>query len=177
MEIQKDVIYLDQKGYQELLSGIQKLKEELNQNNIGRKEAFDAGAGDGWDSPEFEEIQRKEMLIIGELERKYDELSRVVLVEKHNDSEIIDIGDVLLADLHFSDDSEELVFELVGTSGNLNAEIQQVSINSPLGNAVYRKKIGDKCSYSLNNETVDVLIKQKLDLSKENDESKEKTIK
>ena len=48
-------IYLDQDGYNEYLKNIEKLKKAIQANNMGRKEAFDAGAGDGWDSPEFEE--------------------------------------------------------------------------------------------------------------------------
>ena len=51
-------IYLDQEGLKDLEKEIELLKQKLAEVNKGRKEAFDAGAGDGWDSPEFEEIER-----------------------------------------------------------------------------------------------------------------------
>ena len=80
---------------------------------MGRKEAFDAGAGDGWDSPEFEEIERTNMRLNGELRNMYESLKRIVIIEKHNDQEIVDIGDVIVADMIFSpDDMEEMTFKL-----------------------------------------------------------------
>lgn len=163
-------IYLDSQGYESLLQNIERLKNKLHENNMGRKDAFDAGAGDGWDSPEFEEIERNERVILGELQRCYDELSRVVIVERQDNSDIVDIGDTIKVDMYFSaNDYEEETFKLVGGTPNfdLSAEIQEVSINSPLGNSIYKKKIGDNCSYSVNNRQFTVIIKEKLDLSKQ----------
>lgn len=100
MKIEKP-IYLDQDGYNEFLKGIEKIKEDLRRNDMGRKEAFDAGAGDGWDSPEFEEIERNNTRLVGELQRRYNELQRIVIIEKHNDSDTIDIGDIILANMIF----------------------------------------------------------------------------
>ena len=163
-------IYLDQNGYNELLKKIEKLKEAIQVNNMGRKNAFDASAGDGWDSPEFEEIERTNMRLNGELRNMYESLNMVVIIEKHNNQEIVDIGDIILADMIFSpDDMEEMTFKLVGASGNFDSEIQEISINSPLGSAVYKKKIGDTCSYSVNDRNFSILLKQKLNLTKEND--------
>lgn len=163
-------IYLDQNGYNELLKKIEELKEAIQANNMGRKDAFDASAGDGWDSPEFEEIERTNMRLNGELRNMYESLNRVVIIEKHNNQEIVDIGDIILADMIFSpDDMEEMTFKLVGASGNFDSEIQEISINSPLGSAVYKKKIGDTCSYSVNDRNFSILLKQKLNLTKEND--------
>lgn len=162
-------IYLDKDGYKEYLKKIEDLKKAIQTNNMGRKEAFDAGTGDGWDSPEFEEIERINMRLSGELRSMYESLNRIVIIEKHNNQEIVDVGDVIVADMIFSpDDMEEMVFKLVGTNRDFNAEIQEISINSPLGKAVYKKKIGDICSYSVNNRTFSVLIKQKMNLTKEN---------
>lgn len=167
----QEKLYLDKEGYEQYLGEIDKLKQRLNEINSGRKDAFDASAGDGWDSPEFEEIERQERIVMGSLQRMYEGLSNIVIVEKHNDGEIIDIGDTLLVDLAFSpDDTEELNFKLVGTGGNFDADVQEISINSPLGNAVYKKKVGEQSSYSVNGRTISVLIKEKIDLQKTQDE-------
>ena len=170
-----ETIYLDQDGYNEYLKKIEELKRAIQANNTGRKDAFDAGAGDGWDSPEFEEIERNNTRLNGELHNMYEILNRIIIIEKHNNQEIVDIGDVIIADMIFSpDDMEEIVFKLVGANGDFNTEIQEVSINSPLGNAVYKKKIGDTCYYSVNNRNISILLKQKLDLTKENSNSVKK---
>ena len=167
MKIEKP-IYLDQDGYNEFLKGIEKIKEDLRRNDMGRKEAFDAGAGDGWDSPEFEEIERNNTRLVGELQRRYNELQRIVIIEKHNDSDTIDIGDIILANMIFSSaNTEEITFKLVATSGGFGKEIREVSINSTLGAAVYKKQIGDTCSYSVNNRNFSVYLKQKLNFTKE----------
>lgn len=165
-------IYLDQKGYANLLENVEKLKARLRENDMGRKDAFDAGAGDGWDSPEFEEIERKEIMILEELRRCYDELSRVVIIERQCNSDIVDIGDTVRVDMYLSaDDFEEQLFKLVGGTPNfdLSAEIKEISINSPIGNSIYKKKVGDRCSYSVGNRQFTVLIKEKLNLTKQQD--------
>lgn len=168
MSKKENAIYLDQEGYEEILQNIKSLKERLKENNMNRQNAFASGASDGWNSTEVADIKRTEGLIMGELQREYEKLSRAIIVEKHNDSEIIDIGDVVLADMFLSENkSKELTFKLVGTSGNLKAEIQEISINSPFGSAVYKKKVGDLCSYSVNDRPISVLIKEKLNLKKE----------
>lgn len=164
----EDAIYLDKKGYENYLKEIEEIKLKLSNVNSGRKDAFEASAGDGWDSPEFEEIERQERMIMGELQRKYEALKRIVVIEKHNEEDVIDIGDTLITEIVFSDeDSEELIFTLVGFDGNIKADIQEISINSPLGKSVYKKKIGDTCSYNVNGNNISVIVKEKMDLETE----------
>ena len=170
-------IYMDQNGYNEIIKEIEILKQRLRKNNSGRKEAFNAGAGDGWDSPEFEEIERNENLILGELQKRYNELSRIVIVEKENNSEIIDIGDIILANIIYDvDDAEDIIFKLVGTLGGNQSQYQEVSINSPLGKAVYKKSIGDTCSYEVNKNMIKVFIKEKINVESQ-EENHKKTLK
>lgn len=165
----KEPIYLDQDGYNALLQEIEDIKAAIRENNMGRKDAYDAGAGDGWDSPEFEEIERINARLNGELQCCYENLQRIVIVEKHNNQDVVDIGDTIVADMIFTpDDIEKMTLKLVATSGKSDAEIPEVSINSPLGSSIYKRKIGDTCSYSVNGNTFTVCLKQKLSLKKEN---------
>ena len=41
---------------------------------------------------------------------------------------------------------------------------REVSINSPLGKAIFGKSVGDNSSYKVNDNVIKVLIKQKLEL-------------
>lgn len=174
----KETIYLDQQGYNEFLKSIERIENALKKNNMGRKEAFDSGAGDGWDSPEFEEIERNNTRLTGELLRKKDELSRIVIIEKHNNQETVDVGDVILVDMIYAvDDTEEMTLKIVGGDVNIDADIQEVSINSPLGSSVYKKQIGDTCYYSVNDRNFSVMIKEKVNLTKQTDPSKRKLTK
>ena len=135
---EKEPIYLDQKGYEEFLKEIESIKASIRQNNLGRREAFNSGAGDGWDSPEFEEIERTSLRLAGELSRKLEDLDRIIIVEKSNDSDVIDIGDIFTADISTCpEDVREMTLKLVGSNGQLGGEIKEVSINSPIGAATY----------------------------------------
>lgn len=166
----EEKIYVDKEGYQKLLNGIEEIKEKIIQNNLGRKEAFDAGAGDGWDSPEFEEIERQDRLLSAELQRRYEDLARIVIVEKHADENLIDIGDIVQIKLAITDeDCDDLIFKLVGTVNGYNSDFQEVSVNSPLGAAVYKKTIGDKVSYSVGDRAFNVTILGKVDISLKDD--------
>ena len=157
-----NVLYMSEQGYQELLNEIEDIKKRIVENNKGRKAAFDAGAGDGWDSPEFEEIERVDNLLTGELRLKQEQLQRVVIVEKHYDIDSIDIGDIVNSNLIYApDDVEEFDFKLVAYKGNTRSNITEVSINSPLGKAVYQKKVGETVSYSVNGNEIFVEIKSK----------------
>ena len=171
-------IYVDKEGYQALIESVNEIKRKINMNNAGRKEAFDASAGDGWDSPEFEEIERQEYVLMVELQRRVEELKRAVIIEKHNDEEIVDIGDVLQVEVTYAvDDIEDLTFKLVGTSGKLDAEIKEISVNSPLGASVYKKHVGDQTSYSVGESHFKVLIKDKMNFTKEPNSPTKKLIK
>lgn len=161
----KDIepIYLDKNGYNEMLGQIEELKEEIKKNDLGRKEAFDAGAGDGWDSPEFEEIERTSFRLSSELKRMYEVLSRVVIVEKQDNEDIVDIGDIVLLGVEFNKgDIEESAYKLTGGSGDLFKEIPEISINSPMGAAIYKKHVGDTCSYTVRDREISVFIKNKM---------------
>lgn len=167
---EKEPIYLDQKGYEEFLKEIESIKASIRQNNLGRREAFNSGAGDGWDSPEFEEIERTSLRLAGELSRKLEDLDRIIIVEKSNDSDVIDIGDIFTADISTCpEDVREMTLKLVGSNGQLGGKIKEVSINSPIGAATYKKRVGDTCSYSVGDRDFSVFIKEKLDLQKEED--------
>ena len=168
--------YLDKEGYNDLLVSIERLKLKLNQVNSGRKAAFDTGARSGWDSPEFSEIERMEAIIVGQLESAYEKLDRVVIVEKNENSNFVDIGDIVKLQIMLTIDKyDEKLFKLVGGIPNFEsgAEVREISVNSPIGKAIYRKRIGEKCIYSVNNKYFEVIIKEKVNYTEEPEEPEE----
>ena len=73
---------------------------------------------------------------------------------------------VISFDLIFSkDDVEEMTIKLVSALGLSDGNFaREVSINSPLGKAIFGKSVGDNSSYKVNDNVIKVLIKQKLEL-------------
>lgn len=175
----KGHIYLDAQGYNDILATIDELKERIRVNDLGRSEAYLNGSGtwEEMNAPEYEQIVQTEHMLVGQLDRQYELLANAELIEKHNDVDSIDIGNVLSVDMLFNNDEvEELTFKLVATNGGSNKNMKEVSINSPLGQAVYKKKIGDMCSYSVENNNISVLIKDKINKTEQTEKVKQKFI-
>lgn len=162
--IKKEKQYLmDQEHYNTLSAEIESLKQKRNQINMGRNEAFDSSAGDGWDSPEFEELEREERMVLGHIEDKMRMLRNAVIVESQNREDIIDIGDVVRVNVDFGDDDiEESIYKLTGgATGDIDG-LTHISINSPLGASIYQKRVGDDSSYQVESNTFKVKILEKM---------------
>lgn len=165
------IIYMDQKGYQMYLNEIEDLKLKLSEINKGRRDAFDAGAGDGWDSPEFEEIERNSRMIEGEINRRMASLSFIEIVESMSQEDLIDLNDIVKLNIIFAEnDTEEMIVKLVGNISKKFEEegITEISVNSPLGSAIYGKKVGEMTPYTVNANTFNVEIMEKMKKEKQN---------
>lgn len=169
--INEEKIYLDQAGYEQYLKDIEDLKQKIANNGRQKSSAYESGVGDGWhDNFEFEEAKREELKLMGLLEQKLNGLNRIVIVEKTEENSLIDINDyVTVITSSKGTNSNEMFFKLIASGmPNFGAEIFEISINSPLGKAVYQKKVGDKASYTVNDTTFDVTIIKKSKTLEEN---------
>ena len=160
----KEKLYLDKEGYEQYLKEIDKLKKDLKRNSLNKSSAHQDAVGDGWhDNAEFEEAKRKELMIIASIEEKIKGLSRIVIIKKSKRKDVIDLGDVLTVKMFFSEDEiEDLTFKLVGfPTPKTDDLIKEVSVNSPLGKAVYQKKVGDNFKYEVRGNIITVSILEK----------------
>lgn len=177
----EDKIYLDQKGYEQFLQEIDEIRKALQKNGKNKSSAFVGAVGDGWhDNFEFEEAKREELRLGKILQEKLEILSRIEIIDSIiEESEAINVDDYILAEMKYGDDlPEQMIFKLVGLSTpNFKADIPEISLNSPLGKAVYQKKVGDLVSYSVNGFVTSVLINKKSKKSENFEEDiKEKRI-
>ena len=169
-----EAVYVDQEGYNKLLKELEDLQQELLENNAIKADAYE-NAGDGWhDNFSFEEATRREHMLMGQIEQLRKSIANAVVIEKTENDEIIDIGDII--DVATKLNGEQLPdysFQLVAGSGDSLEDLPKISINSPLGNAVYQKKVGDAANYKVDGRLFDILILSKQKGQKE----KEKSIK
>lgn len=168
----EEKIKLNQNGYEDYLREIEKKEKELADLRMYKgKDAI--YQGDNWhDNPTLYQAELQEMALMKEIAEMKQKLNNIEIVQNIGDDSLVDIGDVVKIDMIFSEnDREEQIFKLVGTSPNfdLNAEIQEISINSPVGKAMYHKKIGDVANYKVNARTFTIQIKEKVTLDLEND--------
>lgn len=135
-------ILLDEQGYQNYLAEIDALKDKLNQ--------LYANVSKGVYS--YEDLADAEMKIVKDINARVARLGTIQIIEKHNKEENVDINDVVTVSFAPGD---ELSFTLI--CGRANDE-SEVSLSSPLGKAIYDKKVGDACTYKVGTNIMNVVI-------------------
>lgn len=78
--------------------------------------------------------------------------------------ELVEVGDILNILLSSKDDEpENMVIKLVNEANNNGIDIIEISINSPLGKAIYKHKIGEVTNYKVNENIFNVTILSKIE--------------
>ena len=170
-------IYLDQAGYEQYLQEIEEIKKQLNDNSKAKSTAYTNAVGDGWhDNFEFEEAKREELKILSSLKKKIEGLSRIVIIENNKTPDLIDINDYVTIFINYGGtDEEEMTFKLVASSNpNIFGEVCEISVNAPLGASVYQKKVGDKGSYTVENDVINFVILDKKSILEPDEQMKSK---
>ena len=99
-------------------------------------------------------IKKLEEQLFQKYNKKKSMLKDIVIVDKESN------GTVSLntkVELLFIDDEEIEEYIITGDI-NSNIEDNSITINSPLGSAIYGKKVGDKISYKVGDNTYNVEI-------------------
>lgn len=158
-------IYLDKKGKEQYMQEFEDIKEKLKENSKSKSSAHTDAVGDGWhDNFAFEEAKRKENELIFEIEKKIQGIRNIVIVEKGSDATVVDIDDIVeIKVIYAEDDIEQGIYKLIGgTRPNTDAPIQELTINSPVGEGIYKKKAVCKTSCKINGREVPVEILGKI---------------
>ena len=159
----EEKILVDKKGYQQLLDEIDKIELELI--NIGKEkgEATDDAGNSTHDNFSYEQAKVQEEMAIVRLGKARERLKRAIVVEKSNDPNIVDIDDYIKVELDIFGSIEEDIIKLVGgTPISDDLEYTEASLNSPLGMAIYKKRIGDNFSYSVRDNIINGKIIEKV---------------
>lgn len=150
----EEKIYLDKEGYEKFLKDIEDVRKQLTNNGKNKSEAYESAVGDGWhDNFAFEDAKREEFRLMGTLRDMLEKLNRIVIIDKAEkiEDDTIDIGNIVTIEMCFNDEEpEEMEFKLVASeSTNKDTKITEISINSPLGQAVYQNKVGHSGAYKV----------------------------
>ena len=157
MTIQRSKMTID--GYNEQLKILQELQQQFQENEKLMTRAFKNSAGDGaHDNAEFEELLNIERVLVNQINRQTERLKNIEIIEVEKlDDNQINIGDTVKLNAIFAeDDIECMQLTLVGEDGK--PEEDKISINCPLGNAIYKRCVGEVVSYSLGNNKISVEI-------------------
>lgn len=157
-------IYLTKSGYDNYLRHIEDLLESLQKNSAEKSESYNVAVGDGWhDNFAFEDAKIKELIIIRDIEKKKMNKKNIEIVKERNlGPDFVNINDIV--ELQFIADGEIDKFKLTGNYfSEHHDDYQEVTLNSPIGKAIYKKKIGSTIFYkSPSDEKINILIKNKI---------------
>jgi len=152
-----DKIYLDQEGYENYLKELNEIREKIRKNSSDISEfASDDAYGDGWhDNFAYEQAVQKENSLLYELDGKLKGLNKIEIVSKKRNTNKVEIGSIVTVEIN----QEIEKYKLIGnTVSNLNSDILEITLNSPLGKSIYHKKINDCFSYSVDSYTTNGII-------------------
>ena len=163
-------IKLNKQGYLDYMREIEKKEKELD--DLRMYKGTDAiYQGDNWhDNPTLYRAELQERALMKEIsELKYELENNIEIVEREGDEDLIDIGDLIKVVMILPTGAKkEKILKLIATMPNLGAEsdITEISINSPAGEAIYHKKIGDIVGYSVGDRefTIEIIERVVLDL-------------
>ena len=155
-------ILVDENGYKQFMDELEKLKQQSINNSITGSEEYKDAVGDGWhDNFAFEQSMRESRLIAKKLDDIFEKKKHLEIIkEKSRPNNVVNIGDKIILEIKYSDDDIET--ETIILTGNYIPDpikdIKEITLNSPIGKAIYKAKVGKMVSYNVNGTIVEVKI-------------------
>lgn len=155
--------YLDEAGFKAYEERISALEAEYTLLIADKRENAKAVQVERYGTLESKDIARRELQILEEIKNLRSKRTQIELITRHGDETRTDIGDRLLIEIMYApDDVEKEEITLVGTIESSLDKPDEVSINSPLGRAIFGLELGSISSYMVGDNKVAVHIIQKL---------------
>ncbi len=161
--INGEKVRLTREGYEKLKEELLELKKRYDENELAMSQSFQNAAGDGaHDNGEFEALQKEEKLLVAQMNQlsRRMEMANIIDIPTLSDEQVNINDTILLRMTYAADDIEEGEYKLVGTDGN--SQINEISINSPIGKAIFQRKIGEESPFSVKEATYKVKILEKI---------------
>lgn len=162
--------YVTKKGYAEYVKLLKDKEAEYQEHLKGRSD-YGINTSDNCRSVDFD---TKTNILLCEIADIKQTIFNLQIIEESFDTNVINIDDVVTVRLE-GEEPEKV--KLVGGVPDISREggIICITINSPLGNALYKKQVGDVVSYIVkqNQFNVEILAKEK-DLIDQETETLEK---
>lgn len=152
-------ILVDEAGARQIDDKIDEIRNAIINNGKKMSESYNDYIGDGWhDNPAYEESMRKNRMLNEELDRILKQKKKIKIVKNEYDNSKVNLGDYIRIEFfNFNDETE---YEDIKLTGKYFPDIDndEISLNSPLGRCIYKKKIGEMCSYIIDKKEIKIKI-------------------
>lgn len=160
-------ILVSNDGYEQFFLELEKLKDSITSNALISTEACNDAVGDGWhDNFAYDEAMRQERFIVSKVNDMINDIPFLKVIDDIYDSDKININDTIEVLIKYADDDDEKeILKLTGKySPNTNDVngVKEISLNSPIGKAIYKQKIGESVYYEVGNNNIEVSILKKI---------------
>ena len=159
----REEILVDKDGYEQFLNILEKLKLKSLSIATNGSESYKAAVGDGWhDNFDFEESMRESRTISAIIDRMLLEQRRLKVISKETlEKDVVNIGDTVKIEISYSNDDIET--EIVTLTGKYVPDMdEEITLNSPIGRCIYKKKIGSINKYRVNDKIINVKLIEKM---------------
>lgn len=158
-------ILVDRDGYEQFMNVFEKLKSSMNNIATSGSEAYRDAVGDGWhDNFAYEELMRDEKKVDAQIKKMIDDKKNLKIIDNTlKKDELINIGDVLKIEVIY-DDTDVEIFEIKLTGKylpDLESNIQEISLNSQMGKALFKKNIYKDISYKIHGNLAIIKVLEK----------------
>lgn len=158
-------ILVDKKGYKQFYDELEKIKQLSLTTSCASTESYNDAIGDGWhDNFDFEDSVRISRTIARKIDKMKQEESMLEIIDYINlGDDHINLEDSFEVEIKYDEDDIEIEnLKLTGQYiPNTNLPIKEISMNSPIGKAVYHKKIGETVTYDVGNNLIELKIVKK----------------
>ena len=158
-------IYLNHEGVLQFNKILEEKKEELLKNSTSSSSSIQNAIGDGWhDNFDAEQFLREEYMITHNIEKMLKMKEQIELLEDKTIEGVVCVSDILkITIIYAEDDVETSIIKLTGKYlPEPNPNYEEITLNSPLGSAIYLKPIPSQTHYEVNERKITVEIKEKI---------------
>lgn len=168
MEVLKKYSY--EESCKLLREDIERLEKNKRIINKARGDVHKRGTDQAWDNTEFIYLEQAIESINSDIAERKLILKNVLVRMNMLDvvsEEAVNLGDILKLRISFSEEEmDELFVKLVAVSGyDSSSDYEETSIGSPLGMAIFGRKVGEQVLYKVGKSvcSVEILEKVKID--------------
>lgn len=149
-------ILLTKEGYEQFNKILDSLEKKSNDNGINTTEVCISAVGDGWhDNFAFEALIEDERKLSYQINKMNQDKTKIEIIQDYYKENYVNINNIV--SLKFIYDNENELEDLILT-GNYIPNENEITLNSPLGKAIYKKKIGEIVEYVVSENNIKVEI-------------------
>lgn len=146
-----ELINVSKEGYEQFLEKKKEAEAKRTSNLKDLSSSCNDYVGDGWhDNPLYDDAMIKSRIHDYEVSKFLKQEKMLNVIDDVFDEKLVNIGDIVEVEFMYHDGKKEKeIIKVTGMySPNLNSEILEITLNSPIGKCLYKAKIGGTYSYN-----------------------------